>query len=229
MKKIVVVGANGKMGSVVCSKLEENHFDVIKIDLGDDLNSANSADMIIDFANGASSAVSAEFAEKRKIPLVVGSTGQTKEEEKKIVLASKKVAVLKASNFSLGLHKLKKCLKTLLELKPTEVVVFEKHHREKKDMPSGTAIELKQEIERYFDGNIQMLSLRGGKEIGTHTLSFYFGSETISISHQAFSREAFADGVVFAVGKMFSKQAGMYSIDDLLTKSQIKNGTEFET
>ncbi len=223
MKNIVVVGAKGKMGSLVCKLLKEHSdYTVLEIDKDDDLNNVVSADMIIDFANASSSVKSAKYAVENHIPLIVGATGQSEEQESAILKAGKQIAVLKCANFSIGIAKVKELLKKVLALKIEDVVVFEKHHRLKKDSPSGTALELKKSIEQDFDGKIQMLSERGGQEIGTHQIDFYFGSELISIKHQAFSREAFAEGVCFAVGKMLNKTRGVYSFDKFVQNEQIK-------
>ena len=87
----------------------------------------------------------------------------------------------------------------LKDIEMSSICVFEKHHKNKVDEPSGTAIELASVVFENFGVNPQVLSERGGKEVGTHNIDFYFGDELISISHKAFSRDAFASGVLKAV------------------------------
>ncbi len=215
MIKIAVVGAKGKMGSVVCKKLETD-YDILKIDIGDCLENYDDIDLVVDFATHESSVCSAEFCEKRKIPLVIGSTGQTKLENEKIKKSSEKIAIIKSGNFSKGVAILKELVLTVLKEQVDDVIIFEKHHKEKKDSPSGTALELAS----LFDDkncNLQILAERGGKEIGTHEIDFYFGNEKITLSHQAFSREAFADGVLIAIKFVLGcKKTGLFSMQNVL-------------
>lgn len=220
-KKIIVVGANGRMGSLVCKKLQENDFEVIEIDKNNDLNSTKNANLIIDFANSKSSIESANFAVKNNIPLIIGSTGQTEGELKLISSFKKHIPIMICPNFSIGISKLKQILPNVLKLKIDSITIFECHHKNKTDRPSGTAILLKKEIEKYYNGNIEILSSRGGMETGTHIISFYFGSEKISISHHAFSRDAFADGVTLATKSIFNKSPGLYNLENFVHNEQI--------
>ena len=218
MKTVAVVGANGKMGSLVCKKLE-NEFNVAKVDVDNSLNDFSNLDLVVDFANGSSSANSAIYCEKNGVPLIVGATGQTDQELSFIEKASKAVPVLKAGNFSVGILLLKRLLTEVLKVGGQDVVIFEKHHRGKVDSPSGTALEIAKVVESQTNKAPQILAERGGKEIGTHAANIYFGDEVISLKHQAFSREVFADGAVLAVKFLLNQTSPkLYDFDDVFKK-----------
>lgn len=215
MKKILVVGVKGKMGSAVCEVLK-NDYEIIEAKRNE--NWADfSADLIIDFGSAESSVLSAEMAFKMGVPLIVGSTGQSSEELEKIDKFCECVPYMVCANFSVGVVLLKCAIDNILKMKIDEIAIFEKHHREKKDTPSGTAKELQKHILKSQEKELQMLSLRGGKEIGSHKVSFYFGEELVELSHTAFSRKAFADGVALAVQFIFEqKEAKKYDFESIV-------------
>ena len=212
--KIAVVGANGKMGKFLCEKLNDK-FDVLKITRECKLDKQNVC-LVVDFASAESSVESAVWCAKNKVPLIVGSTGQTNFQKDEILKASEKTPILIAGNFSVGILLLKKLLKTVDFELVEDIVIFEKHHKNKKDEPSGTALELENLIRSKTSRHADVLVERGGKEIGTHKIDLYFENELISIKHQAFSRECFADGVLLAVEFMFQqKERKLFSFEDV--------------
>ena len=216
-KRIIVVGFKGKMGSLIFERLKRLGFDVVGVDLEDDINLVSYADLVVDFASAKSSVESALWCKNHRTSLIVGATGQTDEELKIIESASQKVAVCKAGNFSVGVAKMKQMLKLFEETRVDDCVVFEKHHKNKIDSPSGTAKELKLILENVTHKDVQVLCERGGKEIGTHVVDFYFGDELLSVKHQAFSRDAFVDGVIVAVQFMLkNKEIGMFDFENIL-------------
>ncbi len=204
-KVIAVVGAKGKMGACVCKKLQ-NYYKILEIDIDFPIKNAKSANLIIDFACAESSVNSAEFCCENNIPLIIGSTGQSEEQMLKIYDYTKNIPTLICKNFSVGIFLQKKLSEIILSLVDPSITILEKHHIEKKDCPSGTAIELENFIKKKYDREIPILSERGGREIGTHDIDFYFGNELISVKHQAFSRDAFADGVMIAAEFMLMKK-----------------------
>ena len=217
MKKILVVGHHGKMGSVVFEELKRAGFIVVGKSRNDDFLPACEIEFIVEFGGAECSVVCADWCMKNGVPLVVGSTGQTKAQMQVIVDASKNVPVVVAGNFSLGILAIKSMIKKLKMLNIENVCIFEKHHKNKKDSPSGTALELAQVVEQELAIKPQILSLRGGKEIGSHVISLYFEDECIEIKHRAFSRIAFAKGVV-KVAEHMSKLAnnGLYSFEGVV-------------
>lgn len=212
LKKIAVVGADGKMGKAICQKFEKE-FEVFKVTLSNSLEKLTNKniDLVIDFSVASQSEVSANFCAKNKIPLILGTTGQTKSQLKKIERCGRQTKIVMSSNFSMGICIIKSLLKNLkdsLKNQKCDITIFEKHHSQKIDSPSGTALLLKNEIEQLFDRKnitLNILSERGGKEIGTHTIDIYFGDELISLSHKAFSRQAFCEGVYFTVKNLLQQ------------------------
>lgn len=213
-KKIILVGAKGKMGVLLHEKLKDN-FEIIAIEKQDNIWQFE-ADLVVDFGSAESSVQSAEFCLQHKTPLIVGSTGQSKSQLEMILKVGKVAPVMKASNFSFGILLLKQIVKELADF-ADEVCLFEKHHKNKKDAPSGTAVELTNIIEKKLEKKIQVSSQRGGEETGTHVIDFYLSGELISISHQAFSREPFVKGAVFAIGFMLNQsQPGVYDFAECI-------------
>ena len=203
------------MGEVVKNTLQ-NKYLIIDAKRGQNW-AGFEADLIIDFGSAESSVIASEVAVKKGIPLIVGSTGQSEMQRQKIELASKQVPVLMAGNFSIGMAVFRNLVREVLKIKVDDIAIFEKHHKAKKDSPSGTAIELLHMAEKLSDIRPQVLSERGGKEIGTHTIDFYFGDEVLSVKHQAFSRQAFADGVLLAVEYFLKGQnARLYYFDEII-------------
>ena len=212
---IAIIGSKGRMGQVLCSKLKEKH-DVIEVEKGESLNKCYDAEILIDFSTGRNSAETATWCLGNKKKLIIGATGQTQGELKKIMSASKFVPVVMAGNFSLGVARIKACLEKLIDDKTESVVIFEKHHKSKVDKPSGTALELKDKITEIHGQKPEVLSLRGGEEIGTHEISFYYESEVIKVSHQAFSRGAFVSGVEYAIEFLSQcDEAGLYEFNKI--------------
>ena len=217
MKTVAVVGANGKMGKLLCEKLKPE-FCVIKIDIDDDINDFFGLDAVIDFGSAKSSVKSAEYCLKNGVRLLIGATGQNDEELSVIVKASKSVPIMLAKNYSLGIVLLKKALAEILKSGADDITIFEKHHKSKVDSPSGTALDIAQFIKNGFDKNPAILSERGGKEIGTHSVDIYFKDEVISISHQAFSREVFVDGAILAMKYLLKKvEPKLYLFEDVVS------------
>ena len=218
--KIAVVGANGKMGKLLCEKLNAE-FDVLKITRDCGLDKQDVC-LVVDFASAETSVESAVWCAKHKVPLIVGSTGQTNSQKNEILKASEKTPILIAGNFSVGILLLKKLLKTVDFELVEDIVIFEKHHKNKKDKPSGTALELESLIKSKTGCFVDVLTERGGKEIGTHKIDLYLENELISIKHQAFSRECFADGLFLAVKFMIKqKENKLFAFEDVFDLQEI--------
>ncbi len=215
MSKILVVGYKGKMGSCVFEKLKNSGFEVVGLEKGDELNDV-SADVVVDFSVPENTLVLAEWCLKTKTPLIIGTTGHTSNELVVLKNFSVRVPILKAGNFSKGVFVLKEVLEQVCKYQPCNVAVYEKHHDLKKDSPSGTAKELKELIEKFSSAKVQMLCERGGKEVGEHTINLYFENEVLSLSHKAYSRECFADGVLLAVKFMLdNKKKKLFEFQDI--------------
>ena len=216
MEKIAVIGANGKMGKLICETLK-NSYEIIEIDKTKDINIARDCDLIIDFSTGSNSSKTAKWCEIYRKKLIIGATGQTNEENKLIKSASKNIPILMAGNFSIGISTLKNIFFYLKNLPSENIIIYECHHKNKKDAPSGTAKELKTFLKSLFNCKIDTIFSRGGEEIGLHQISFYFGSEVLKFSHQAFSRKSFIDGLIKTIPYMLKlNNPGLISFDNII-------------
>lgn len=219
MKNIIVVGYKGKMGGVVFDTLKKRGLQVLGKDASDKFDDFCDVSLVIDFGGAESSVESAKWCRQNGVKLIVGSTGQDEGQIKEIYEAGKVVPLVIAGNFSVGVLMMKKMIALMKNCEVDDVCVFEKHHKNKKDAPSGTAKELQVEVEKVVFKPVQMLCERGGQEVGTHSVDFYFGSEVLTLVHKAFSRDAFAGGVCLAVEflKGVSTQ-GVFSFEDIFDK-----------
>lgn len=215
--KIIVVGHKGKMGSVVFDSLKTAGYDVFGIDKNDSIENIKDANLVIDFSNAEQSAKTANWCAENKVKLIIGATGQSKEQLEQIKNASRKTAILKAGNFSIGIAKIKTCLKHIFDGSETQVVVFETHHKNKLDKPSGTALELVNDVQKTTNVPVDVLSERIGCEVGEHIVKVCFENEVVSLSHKAYSRVAFADGVLLAVSFMLKfSGVGLYDFESVI-------------
>ena len=206
-----------------------------------DLNRAEAfkeVDVIIDFTIPKCTLEILEIASKMKKRVVIGTTGFTRKEENLIKNYSKKIPILKAGNMSLGIN----LLMHLTEIASGSLgdnylsKVFEIHHKHKKDYPSGTALMLgkgiadgknknlynligKKSLNKKtfpFGKKINFNSVRKGKIIGEHEVTFSSGKETITLNHEAFDRALYSDGALTAAKWLINKKAGLYSMRNLL-------------
>lgn len=218
---IAVVGANGKMGTLLCSALQTD-FKIIKINRGDSLDLAKGSVLVIDFASAKSSVESAIFCSRNRIPLIIGSTGQSEREQREIEHYADSVLIIKSGSFSIGIAMLKMLCKELADSVFGKVVLIEKHHSQKKDAPSGTAKEICEVLSSAGVKDIDVLSVRAGQEIGTHEVNFYFGDEKLCLSHEAFSRQAFVRGVRVSVNYALNnrQKCGIFGFDQIVQNTQ---------
>jgi 4-hydroxy-tetrahydrodipicolinate reductase len=206
-----------------------------------DLNTENAfkkSDVIIDFTIPKCTLEILKIASKLKKRVVIGTTGFTKKEEILIKKYSKKIPILKAGNMSLGVN----LLMYLTEIASKSLnddylsKVFEVHHKHKKDYPSGTALMLGKGIADGKNKNLYNLigkkflnkksfpygkkinfnSIRKGKIIGEHEVTFSSGKEIIKLNHEAFDRALYSEGALTAAKWLASKRPGLYSMRDLL-------------
>ena len=207
-----------------------------------DLNRAEAfkeVDVIIDFTIPKCTLEILEIASKMKKRVIIGTTGFTQKEENLIKNYSKKIPILKAGNMSLGIN----LLMHLTEIASGSLgdnylsKVFEIHHKHKKDYPSGTALMLGKGIADGKNKNLYSLigkkflnkksfpfgkkinfnSVRKGKIIGEHEVTFSSGKETITLNHEAFDRALYSDGALTAAKWLINKRSGLYSMRDLLS------------
>lgn len=250
MVKIIMHGCNGKMGQVITGIVaaDKDAEIVAGIDIVDNrqnpypvftnIDDCNvEADVIIDFASAKAIDKLLDYVETRKIPVVLCTTGLSEEQLARVEEVSKKVAVLKSANMSLGINTLFKVLKSvspLLAEAGFDIEIVEKHHHFKVDAPSGTALVLGDAIneslpEKYeykFDrsqdriprpkNEIGFSSVRGGTIVGEHDVIFAGEDEVITFSHTAYSKSVFAKGAVEAAKFLKGQPAGHYTMKEVI-------------
>lgn len=250
MVKIIMHGCNGKMGQAITGIVaaDKDAEIVAGIDIVDNrqnpypvftnIDDCNvEADVIIDFASAKAIDKLLDYVETRKIPVVLCTTGLSEEQLARVEEVSKKVAVLKSANMSLGINTLFKVLKSvspLLAEAGFDIEIVEKHHHFKVDAPSGTALALGDAVneslpEKYeykFDrsqdriprpkNEIGFSSVRGGTIVGEHDVIFAGEDEVITFSHTAYSKSVFAKGAVEAAKFLKGQPAGHYTMKEVI-------------
>ena len=248
MTRIILCGANGKMGRVIQSVV--NARDDCEIVAGVDLNTNSSdfpiyadfkevkenGDVIIDFSNPALLDSILEFSIEKNIPAVIATTGYDDKQKKQIEAAAENTAVFFTYNMSMGINLLANLAKKAAQVlgEDFDIEIVEKHHNQKIDAPSGTALMLADAVSEEFDkpmkyeydrhskrekrskNEIGMHSVRGGTIVGEHEIIFAGRDEIITLSHSARSKEIFAVGAVNAAVFMNRKTKGVYSMKDMI-------------
>ena len=250
MVKIIMHGCNGHMGQVISGIVEKDPDAeiVAGIDIADqgknsypvftDIDTCQvEADAIIDFSSAKATDKLLEYSAARQIPVVLCSTGLSEEQLAKVEETSKKVAVLKSANMSLGINTLLKLVQDAAKVLATagfDMEIVEKHHRLKVDAPSGTALALadsineamdnkyhyvydrRQKREKRDDKEIGMSAVRGGTIVGEHEIIFAGQDEVIEFKHTAYSKAIFGKGAVEAAKFLAGKPAGRYDMSDVI-------------
>ncbi|HIW85423.1 MAG TPA: 4-hydroxy-tetrahydrodipicolinate reductase [Candidatus Eubacterium faecipullorum] len=248
MTRIILSGANGKMGKTIQSVVagRENCEIVAGVDLNtqsdnfpiyDSIDKVQEqADVVIDFTNPVLIDGLLDYSKKTSTPLVIGTTGFNDNQKKQIEKVCEESAVFFTYNMSLGINLLANLAKKAADIlgKDFDIEIVEKHHNQKIDAPSGTALMLADAICEEFDeplkyeydrhskrekrskNEIGMHSVRGGTIVGEHEIIFAGRDEIITLSHSARSKEIFAVGAVNAAEFMKDKSCGMYSMKDLI-------------
>ena len=250
MVKIIMHGCNGHMGQVISGIVEKDPDAeiVAGIDIADqgknsypvftDIDACQvEADAIIDFSSAKATDKLLEYSAARQIPVVLCSTGLSEEQLAIVEETSKKVAVLKSANMSLGINTLLKLVQDAAKVLATagfDMEIVEKHHRLKVDAPSGTALALADSIneamdnkyhyvydrsqkrEKRDDKEIGISAVRGGTIVGEHEIIFAGQDEVIEFKHTAYSKAIFGKGAVEAAKFLAGKPAGRYDMSDVI-------------
>ena len=250
MTRAIMHGCNGHMGQVITAicKEDENIEIVAGIDLNDTV--ANDypvftslqacgvpADVVIDFCNAKAVDELLKYGVEKQIPIVLCTTGLSEEQLSEVEKAYEKTAILKSANMSLGINTLMELLKkAALVFAPAgfDMEIVEKHHNQKLDAPSGTAIALADSMNEALDEaytykydrsqerkkrdpyEIGISSVRGGNIVGEHEVIFAGQDEVIEFKHTAYSKAVFAKGAVEAAKFLKGKPAGHYDMADVI-------------
>lgn len=250
MIKVMMHGCNGAMGQVISGIIEESESAVMAagIDFKDDghnpypvfknLEDCNvDVDVIIDFSSSKATDRLLSYVAEKQIPLVLCTTGLSEEQIKKVEETSKKTAILRSANMSLGVNVLLKLVNTAAKVLADadfDIDIVEKHHKLKVDAPSGTALALADavnealhnEYEYVYDRSqrrirrpkkeIGISAVRGGTIVGQHDVIFAGQDEVIEFHHTAYSKAIFGKGAVSAAIYLAGKPAGMYDMSDVI-------------
>ena len=250
MVRIIMHGCNGKMGQVITGLVADdpNAQIVAGIDIADNRDNGYpvftdikkcdvAADVIVDFAAAAAVDALLDYSVEKQIPVVLCTTGLSDEQLARVKESSKKVAILKSANMSLGINTLMKLLKYAANVfAPAgyDIEIVEKHHNQKVDAPSGTAIALADSINEARGGEYEYVydrsqvrkkrdkkelgisAVRGGTIVGEHEVIFAGIDEVIEFKHTAYSKSVFAKGAVEAAKFLAGKPAGMYDMADVI-------------
>ena len=243
-------GCNGKMGQCItqiCAQDPDIEI-VAGIDMYDGIKNTYpvfaslaectvDADVIIDFSNAKAVDALVDYCVEKKIPVVLCTTGLSEEQLQKVEQAYEKVAILKSANMSLGINTLMELLKmaaTVFAPAGFDMEIVEKHHNQKLDAPSGTALALadsmndaledaytykydrSQERKKRDKYEIGISAVRGGNIVGEHEVIFAGQDEVIEFKHTAYSKAVFAKGAVEAAKFLNGKGAGHYDMADVI-------------
>lgn len=250
MVRMIMHGCNGAMGQVITgivSKMEDIAI-VAGIDMADNKQNEYpvftsledcdvAADVVVDFASVKAVDHLLDYCASRQMPVVVCTTGLSEEQTKKVREAARSTAVLRSANMSLGVNLL---LKLVAEAAQTlaaagfDMEIVEKHHNQKVDAPSGTALALADSLNEAMNGEyhyqydrstkrekrdkkeIGIQSVRGGSIVGEHDVIFAGQDEVVTFSHTAYSKAIFAKGAIEAAKFLAGKPAGLYDMSDVI-------------
>jgi len=239
--RVIVTGSKGRMGrALVACAPQHRELEVVgQIDQGDDLSAIIArCDVVIDFSSHTATATIADLCSTQGKALVVGTTGHDDTEKSLITHHASRIPMVLSSNYSTGVNTLFWLTRKAAEiLGPSyDLEVVEMHHRLKKDAPSGTAKSLaeilaavrKQQLakvarhgregivgERTTE-EIGIHSIRGGDVVGDHTVVFATNGERVELTHQASSRDTFANGALRAALWVVKQKPGLYDMQDVL-------------
>lgn len=250
MVRILMHGCNGKMGQVISrlAAAEDEVCIVAGIDARDDGHNdypvfadirdcTVEADVLIDFSVAAAVDNMLAYCVEKGLPCVLCTTGLSEAQLQAAEKASEKIALLRSANMSLGINLLLKLLKEAADtLLPAgfDVEIVEKHHNQKLDAPSGTALALADSINDECDGKYEYVydrsqvrrkrsdkeigisAVRGGTIVGDHDVIFAGEDEVITFSHTAYSKAIFAKGALQAAKFLKGKPAGRYDMSHVI-------------
>lgn len=252
MIKILLSGCTGMMGHTITQITQNSEYYKIVAGVNssgkceyyypayNDLSKVREKfDVIIDFSNFENSISLLDFAKSINKPIILATTGHTKEQIKEIHTFSEHIPILFSANTSIGINLiidlLNKCVPIIQE-NNFDIEIIEKHHNKKVDAPSGTALKLANAIneasntnydyiydrylhnERRSKNEIGIHSIRGGTIAGEHSVIFAGDDEIIEIKHTALSKKIFAKGALNAADFIITKGPGLYSMDDVINK-----------
>jgi 4-hydroxy-tetrahydrodipicolinate reductase len=254
MKKIniTITGALGRMGKILIKRISKNKnlklFSLTDLKSGKTVNGIKiqknsleafkKTDVIIDFSQPKASIEMLDYAKKFKKKVVIGTTGFNSKQNNLIKNYSKKIAIFKSGNMSLGINLLEYIVSIFSKKIPEsyQIGINDNHHKLKVDYPSGTALMLANAVSKGKNKNLESIKgkiflnksgslqknkinffiTRKGNTIGKHSVNFNNKIENIELKHTAFSRDLFADGALNAAVWISKKNKGLFNMKDML-------------
>ena len=241
--KLIVIGARGRLGSLIVAAAKRDGVDVVELGRGDDvrdrLTTAPGETVVIDVATPGATSLHAGLCAQHGLAYLCGTTGLTVDDQQALDAAAKSIPLIVAANLSPGAH-----LVALLAgqaakaMRDADVEIVEVHHRKKKDAPSGTALMLAAAVEKaraQIDqtsrivtsregdapraaGDIGVVAVRGGDVVGEHVVTFFVDGERVEVAHKVSDRAIFARGALLAARFLSAsnRTAGRYQMTDVL-------------
>ena len=237
---IIIHGSTGRMGQNLLKILAQSESHTLAAAVSPEETQYRSltdytgpADMIIDFSHHTAVYALLDYAEARRLPVVIGTTGHTAEEKARIAQAAQTIPVFQSGNMSVGIALLVQLAKQTAKAFPSaEIEIVEIHHDQKLDAPSGTALMLADGIKTVRpeatynlgrSGNakrtkeeIGIHAIRLGNVVGTHEVLVSTGTQTITLKHEAHDRMLFAEGAMAAAEYLAGQTAGLYHMETML-------------
>lgn len=250
MIRAIMHGCNGRMGQVITGLVREDAEIEIVAGVDTYTGISNSypvfesiekcdveADVVIDFSNAGAVDGLLDYCVEKRLPVVLCTTGLSEEQIAKVEETAKKTAVLKSANMSLGINLLLKLVKDAAKVLAGagfDIELVERHHNQKVDAPSGTALALADSINEAMDHaytyvydrsqrrekrdkkEMGISAVRGGTIVGDHEIIFAGSDEVIEFKHTAYSKAVFGKGAVEAAKFLAGKSAGRYDMSDII-------------
>ena len=214
--KVLLIGSNGRMGKQMQNYMTHNKIDFLAVDKQNfDAAFESDFDVIVDFSTADALKQNLDLALKKNKPILIATTNHNSKNEHMIERASKHIAIAVCPNLSVGIMTVCKIIEQLKAVCNYDFVVSEIHHKNKLDSPSGTAKQLIKVLNK-LGITPTVNSVRAGSIVGTHSITAYGLNEVIEIKHIALSRDCFCEGALSVCKKLVNKQAGSFSIGDLI-------------
>ncbi|HPZ15700.1 MAG TPA: 4-hydroxy-tetrahydrodipicolinate reductase [Sphaerochaeta sp.] len=250
MTRVIIHGCSGRMGAALTETAKQ--IPGLEVVAGVDVHESDrpypifpslaacplEADVMIDFSSPESLASYAAIAKERGLGLVIATTGYSSEEIALVDELALSLPILRSGNMSLGINLVQQLVREASKVlgEQYDVEIVEKHHNQKKDAPSGTALMLADSVNegrvehleyvwgrhgndaQRTRGELGIHAIRGGTVVGEHEIFFFGKDEILSIDHRINSRQVFATGALYGARYIANRKNGLYSMADMITE-----------
>jgi len=214
-----LIGYSGRMGKEISELFSRNGHSLIYTKDADGENMQGIPELLIDFSLPEAINETLDTAKGFSCPLIIGTTGLAEENLRSVKSLANNIPIVYSRNFSTGIMIMNKIVKMINKMDlGWDAEIIEKHHRYKKDKPSGTALMIAENL----NDNTNISSLRLGNIAGEHSVVFASDEEILEVKHTAISRETFARGVLRAANKIVALRPGFYSFENILGLEEVE-------